>query len=232
MSTVLITGASRGIGKACAEVFAENGYDVVINYHRSEAQALALAEKLNCRAFCADVANAGEVNAMVDRIGTVDVLIANAGISINKMFCDMTQDDWKHIFDVDFYGVVNAVKACYDGMVHAKSGRIIAITSMWGIAGASCESAYSAAKAAVIGLIKSLAKELGPSGITANCIAPGVIDTDMNKNLTPDILRGLAEETPLEKLGSARDVAECALYLAKAGFVTGQILGVNGGFLI
>ena len=232
MSTVLITGASRGIGRACAEIFAENGYDVVINYNHSEREALTLAEKLHCRALRADVADTDAVNAMVKAIGDVDILIANAGISMNKMFCDMTPNDWKRVFDVDFGGVVNCVRACYDGMVHNKYGRIIAVTSMWGITGASCESAYSAAKAAVIGLIKSLAKELGPSGITANCIAPGVIDTDMNKDLTLDTLRELASETPLERLGSAREVAQSALYLARADFVTGQVLGVNGGFLI
>lgn len=230
--TALITGASRGIGAACARALKAAGYDVIINYNNSGKEALELAEELGAKAVKADVANASQVKHMFDEIGGVDVLVCNAGISMFKMFCDMTSDDWNKIFSVNFGGTVNCIEAALPNMIHNKFGRIITMSSIWGVTGASCESAYSATKAAVIGLTKSLAKELGPSGITVNCVAPGVIDTDMNAHLTADVLEELKEETPVCSIGKAEDVAQAVCYLASAPFVTGQILGVNGGFLI
>lgn len=230
--TALITGASRGIGAACARALKVAGYDVIINYNNSEKEAFELAEELGAKAVKADVADAAQVKRMFDEVGGVDVLVCNAGISMFKMFCDMTPDDWNRIFSVNFVGTVNCIESALPNMIHNKYGRIITMSSVWGITGASCESAYSATKAAVIGLTKSLAKELGPSGITVNCVAPGVIDTDMNAHLTPEILEELKEETPVCSIGKAEDVAQAVCYLASAPFVTGQVLGVNGGFLI
>ena len=230
--TALITGASRGIGAACARALKIAGYDVIINYNNSEKEAFELAEEFGAKAVKADVADAAQVKRMFDEVGGVDVLVCNAGISMFKMFCDMTPDDWNRIFSVNFVGTVNCIESALPNMIHNKYGRIITMSSVWGITGASCESAYSATKAAVIGLTKSLAKELGPSGITVNCVAPGVIDTDMNAHLTPEILEELKEETPVCSIGKAEDVAQAVCYLASAPFVTGQVLGVNGGFLI
>lgn len=230
--TALITGASRGIGAACARALKAAGYDVIINYNNSESAAKELAKELNAKAVKADVSDAQQVAQMFKETGAVDVLVCNAGISMFKMFCDMTNDDWQKIFSVNFGGTVNCIQEALPGMIHNKFGRIITLSSIWGVSGASCESAYSASKAAVIGLTKSLAKELGPSGITVNCIAPGVIDTDMNAHLTDEIMDELKEETPVCSIGKAEDVAQAVCYLASAPFVTGQVLGVNGGFLI
>lgn len=230
--TALITGASRGIGAACARALKEAGYDVIINYNNSENAALELASELGAKAVKADVSDAAQVRKMIEEIGGVDVLVCNAGISMFKMFCDMTPDDWNKIFSVNFVGTVNCIEEALPSMIHNKFGRIITISSIWGVTGASCESAYSATKAAIIGLTKSLAKELGPSGITVNCVAPGVIDTDMNAHLTPEVIEELKEETPVCSIGKAEDVAQAVCYLASAPFVTGQVLGVNGGFLI
>ena len=230
--TALITGSSRGIGAACARALKNAGYDVIINYNHSEKEALALAEELCAKAVKADVSDAAQVKKMFDEIGGADVLVCNAGISMFKMFCDMTSNDWHKIFSINFGGTVNCIQAALPAMIHNKFGRIITVSSIWGVTGASCESAYSATKAAIIGLTKSLAKELGPSGITVNCVAPGVIDTDMNAHLTPDILEELKEETPVCSIGKAEDIAQAVCYFASAPFVTGQVLGVNGGFLI
>lgn len=230
--TALITGSSRGIGAACARALKAAGYDVIINYNNSESAAKELAEELGARAVKADVSDAAQVKQMFEEVGNVDVLVCNAGISLFKMFCDTTPEDWNRIFSVNFVGTVNCIQEALPCMVHNKFGRIITISSIWGVTGASCESAYSSTKAAIIGLTKSLAKELGPSGITVNCVAPGVIDTDMNTHLTSEILEELKEDTPVCSIGKAEDVAQAVCYLASAPFVTGQVLGVNGGFLI
>lgn len=232
MSTALITGASRGIGRACAVALKQAGYDVIINYRNSEAEALALAASLGGTAIRADVSDREAVERMFREAGGVDVLVCNAGISLMKMFCDTGKDDWDRVMAVNLGGVVNCVRAALPHMIHRKAGRIVTISSMWGLTGASCESAYAASKAAVIGLTRSLAKELGPSGITVNCVAPGVVDTDMNASLSPETLEELKEETPLGAIGTPEDVAQAVLYLASAPFVTGQVLGVNGGILI
>lgn len=241
--TVIVTGASRGIGKACALAFGKNGADVIINYTRSKEKAEELCEeisKLGGRAlpFCADVADRKDVDEMIAfahlNFGSINTLVNNAGIAEQIMFCDITEEKWDRMFAVDVKGVYNCIQAALPDMIHNKSGRIINISSMWGITGASCEVHYSAAKAAVIGMTKALAKELGPSGITVNAIAPGVISTEMNGNISEEIMSELKEETPIGRIGTPEDIAETALFLAspKASFITGEVISVNGGFVI
>lgn len=241
--TVIVTGASRGIGKACALAFGKSGANVIINYTRSKEKAEELCEdisKLGGRAlpFCADVADRKAVDEMIafahSNFGSISTLVNNAGIAEQIMFCDITEEKWDRMFAVDVKGVYNCIQAALPDMIHNKSGRIINISSMWGITGASCEVHYSAAKAAVIGMTKALAKELGPSGITVNAIAPGVISTEMNGNISEEIMSELKEETPIGRIGTPEDIAETALFLAspKASFITGEVISVNGGFVI
>lgn len=234
MKTALITGGSRGIGAACAKALHRNGYNVIINYNNSENAALALSRELGCSAVRCDVADYAQVQEMFDLIGNVDTLVCCAGISLTGLFSDVTPEQWRRLFAVNVDGAYNCIQQALPHMIHEKSGSIVTISSIWGITGASCEVAYSATKAALIGLSKGLAKELGPSGITVNCVAPGVIDTDMNKNLTPEALAALAEETPLGIIGSPSDIAETVAFLVsdKARFITGQVISPNGGFLI
>lgn len=238
MKTVLITGASRGIGAATAKRFAEGGYNVVINYNKSEAEAKSLAELINACAIKADIGNPAEVEEMMRIIekdfGGADVIINNAGVSKFGLFTDMTEDEWQEIININLSGAYRVTRCGVKPMIAKKCGCIINISSMWGQVGSSCESAYSASKAGLIGLTKALAKELGPSNIRVNCIAPGVIDTDMNSSLTAETLAELAEDTPLMRLGKPEDIAELAFFLASdgAGFITGQIIGSNGGFVI
>ena len=237
--TVLITGASRGIGAAAARLFGENGYRVAIGCYKGIDKAQQLAASLpDAEVFSADIADEAAVNQMIEsvssRFGAIDVLVNNAGIAMQKLFTDTTAEEWMRIFNVNVTGMFYASRAVLPGMIHRKTGRIINISSMWGQTGASCEVAYSASKAAVIGLTRGLAKEVGPSGITVNCVAPGVIDTDMNQALNEQDRSVLCEETPLERLGTAEEVAQAILFLAsdQAAFITGQVLGVNGGFVI
>ena len=239
MSTAIITGSARGIGAATAALFADSGYNVVINYNTSEKEALALKEKIGGRAIAvqADVSKPDEaarlIEAAKNAFGTVDVLVNNAGIAQQKLFTDITQADYDRMFDCNVRSVFNCCQSVLPEMIHRKYGRIVNISSMWGIAGASCEVHYSASKAAVIGLTKALAREVAPSGITVNCIAPGVIDTPMNRCFDEEIMNGLAEETPVGRLGTPEDVARAILFLCdeKSGFITGQILGVDGAFI-
>lgn len=241
--TVLITGASRGIGAACARRFAQAGYAVAINYHRSEGAALALAEELRTAGYTvlpvqADVADPGAVREMVDKVlekfCQLDILICNAGVAQQSLFTDITDEVWRRLFAVNVDGVFHCCRAVLPHFIHRKAGKIITMSSMWGITGGSCEVAYSAAKAAVIGLTKALAKEVGPSGITVNCVAPGVIGTEMNDNLTAEDLQALREETPLGRIGTPEEVAETVYFLSSqaADFMTGQIISPNGGILI
>ena len=232
MQTALITGSSRGIGRACAEALKDAGYDVVIHCRENTAAAEALARKLNARWVRADVADEAAVKAMFEAVGGVDVLVCNAGVALLRQFQDTAEEDWQRILSVNLGGAVRCIRAALPHMLRNKFGRIVTVSSMWGVTGGSCESAYSASKAALIGLTRSLAKELGPSGITVNCVAPGVIDTDMNAPLTGQDLAMLREETPLGTLGTPEDVAQAVRYLVSAPFVTGQVLGVNGGILI
>lgn len=231
---VLITGSSRGIGAACAKEFSRMGYDVTINYNASREAAEMLARELSCRAFKADVSEYAQAEELIKQTGGTDILVCNAGIAMQKMLCDTSPEDWRRIFAVNTDGVYNVCRAAIPHMVHEKWGRIVIISSMWGIRGASCETAYSASKAALIGFAKALAKELGPSGITVNCIAPGVIDTEMNGNLPPEIMDELREQTPAGRLGTPDDIAYLTAFLAseRADFITGQIISADGGFSV
>lgn len=240
--TVLITGGSRGIGAAAVRAFAQAGYAVALNYCRSRDAALRLAEELTAQGHIvlpvqADVSDPDQVRHMVDNVldnfCQLDILICNAGTAWRGLLCDLTDQDWHRLRGTDLDGVLYCCRAVYRHMVSRKQGRILTVSSMWGRSGASCEAAYSAAKAGVIGLTQALARELGPSGITVNCVAPGVIDTEMNAGLTPEDLQALSEETPLGRLGTPEDVARALLFLAspEAGFLTGQVLGVDGGYL-
>jgi len=243
--TVLITGASRGIGSEIARRFAQNGDKVAVNYFRHEERAAALVQEINQRypnhpaiAVCADVADPAQVRQMFQQVksifGAVEVLVNNAGIAQQKLFTDITEQDWDSMFGVDVKGVFHCCQCALPDMIHSKEGKIINISSMWGQVGASCEVHYSAAKAAVIGLTQALAKEVGPSHIQVNCIAPGVIDTEMNGHLDAQTIEELKQETPLGVIGTTKDIANAVLFLAseKADFITGQVLGVNGGMII
>lgn len=242
MKTVLITGSARGIGAATAALFADSGYNVVINYNTSEAEALSLCETLltkghNAIAVKADVSNRDEAEFLFDEakkaFGGVDVLVNNAGIAQQKLFTDITVQDYDRIFNCNVKSVFNCCQCALPYMIHNKNGRIINISSMWGIVGASCEVHYSASKAAVIGMTKALAREVAPSGITVNCIAPGVIDTPMNKGFDEETINALKEETPVGRIGNPEEIAKAVLFFAEegSGFITGQVLGVDGGFI-
>ncbi len=232
MKTALVTGASRGIGAAIARSLSEKGFKVYINYAQSEEKANALAKELSATAICADVSNMSQVRRMYDEINGVDVLVCNAGISEYGLFSDTAPETWRRVFAVNVDGAYNCIQCALPHMVHQKNGVIITMSSVWGVHGASCEVAYSASKAAIIGMTRALAKELGPSGIRVNCIAPGVIETDMLSGFSTEDKVCLSEETPLCRLGRAAEVAELAAFLAsdKAAFITGQIIGADGGF--
>lgn len=236
--SILITGASRGIGRAAALAFAREGYLVGINYLRSMEAAQSLLQEIvalggDARLLQADVADPAQVQAMVQAFGRVDVLINNAGIACYKLFTDTTPADWRCVFAVNVEGAYNCSHAVCPQMIGRQAGCILNLSSIWGQTGGACEVAYSASKAAIIGFTKALAKELGPSNIRVNCVAPGVIETDMNANLSPADLAALAAETPLCRIGKPEEVAASLLFLASdaASFITGQILGVNGGFV-
>jgi len=242
--TVLITGASRGIGRECALEFARQGAsNIIIGYNKSEEQALALESMLrdagiNALALKADVRSASEVKLMFRRaqaaFGQVHILVNNAGISGFSLFTDISEDMWDEMMDTNIKGMYLTCREALPDMISEKDGAIVNISSIWGQVGASCEVHYSASKAAVIGLTKALAKELGPSNVRVNCVAPGVIQTDMLAVVDPAIQEELKEETPLMKLGNPIDIAKSVCFLCSpdAGFITGQVLGVNGGFVI
>ena len=241
--TVIITGASQGIGAACAVEFAQKGYNVVINYNNSETLARNLCEGLRqsgakCITVGADITYGGEVENLVKQtvsaFGGIDVLVNNAGVARQQLIQDITDRDWNQIIGVNLTGTFNVTRAVVPYMLSKKEGSIINVSSMWGQVGASMESAYSAAKGGVIAFTKALAKELGPSGIRVNCVCPGVIETQMNRNLTIQAIEQLSNETPLGRLGTPGEVAAAIRFLAddNSGFITGQILGVNGGIVI
>ncbi len=241
--TALITGASRGIGRAAAYQLAHDGYAVCVNYYERKDKAdelVALLHGEGCEAIAvqADVSVRAQVDAMVARceqeLGPVILLVNNAGVAGQALFQDVTDELWNRYFGVNLCGARNTIQAVLPRMLHEKSGCIVNISSVWGQHGASCEVVYSCTKHALIGLTRSLAMELAPSGIRVNCVAPGVIDTDMVRVLGDETLRALAEQTPLGRLGTPEDVAAAVSYLAsdKASFVTGQVLAVDGAFVL
>ena len=241
--TALITGASRGIGRAAAYQLAHDGYAVCVNYYERKDKAdelVALLRGEGCEAIAvqADVSVRAQVDAMVARceqeLGFVTLLVNNAGVAGQALFQDVTDELWNRYFGVNLCGARNTIQAVLPRMLHEKSGCIVNISSIWGQHGASCEVVYSCTKHALIGLTRSLAMELAPSGIRVNCVAPGVIDTDMVRVLGDETLRALAEQTPLGRLGTPEDVAAAVSYLAsdKASFVTGQVLAVDGAFVL
>ena len=232
LQTVVITGGSRGIGAAAVELFAARGDRVYFLYEKNHKAAKAVAEKTGATAICCDVADGKAVREAFSRIPDVDVLICNAGTMWFGLLSMMEEAAWDRLFDVNVKGVYHCVNAAMPFFLKKHTGCIITVSSMWGQVGASCEAAYSATKGAVIALTKALAKELGPSGIRVNCVAPGVILTDMCANVDPEILAEMAEEAPVGRNGTPGDVAGAMAYLADAGFVTGQILPVNGGYII
>ena len=232
MSTVLITGGSRGIGAAAVELFAGRGDRVFFLYEKNHEAACAVEAKTGATGICCDVADGAQVKRAFGQIGDVDVLICNAGVVHYGLLSMMPEDAWDRIFDVNVKGIYHCVNAAMPGFLKEHRGCIITVSSMWGQVGASCEAAYSATKGAVIALTKALAKELGPSGIRVNCVAPGVILTDMCANVDPEILAEMAEEAPVGRNGTPMDVAKAMAYLTDAEFVTGQVLPVNGGFVI
>jgi 3-oxoacyl-[acyl-carrier protein] reductase len=242
--TVFITGASRGIGAACAIYFAKQGYDVAINYLSNIDKAQEVAETIramgqNAYIYQGDVADYEQMRTIIKKctndLGHIDVVVNNAGIAQQKLFTDTTPDEWHRMFSVNVDSIYNVLSCVLPQMINRKSGSVVNVSSMWGICGASCEVAYSASKSAVIGLTKALAQELAPSNIRVNCVAPGLIDTEMNNNLSEEDIRGVIEETPLGKIGKAEDIAKAIFFLADdeySSFTTGQILSPNGGLVI
>nr|WP_297174006.1 SDR family NAD(P)-dependent oxidoreductase [uncultured Agathobaculum sp.] len=236
LRTVLITGGSRGIGAACVRTFAAAGWQVAFIYRQSDTLADTLSQQTGATALCADLQNDASVRRAAAeaawQLGKVDALICNAGIAEQKLFQDITDADWQRMLDINLMGAVRVIRACLPNMLHHKQGSIVTVSSIWGQMGASCESHYAASKAAMIGLTRSLAQELGPSGIRVNCVAPGVIDTDMNAVHSVETMQELMDETPLRRIGTAQEVADSILYLCteQASFITGQVLGVTGGF--
>ena len=236
---VLITGASRGIGAACAALFAQHGWRVVIHYHKKEEAARAQAQKCGAALVVqADISQSAEVERAFSQIeaqlGTVDVLVNNAGIAAQGLLTDVTDADWNTMIGTNLSGAFYCCRRALPAMIAKKRGKIINISSILGMVGASCEVAYSAAKAGLIGMTRALAKEVAPSCIQVNCVAPGVVDTDMMTDFSMEDRRALAEETPLGRLGTPEDIARAVWFLASpdADFMTGQVLSPNGGFVI
>ena len=232
MANVVITGGSRGIGAAATRLFAARGDKVWFLYEKNHEAAGAVASQTGAIPVCCDVADKLAVAQAFAQIPDVDILICNAGIMDFNPINMVPEERWDRIFDVNVKGIYNCVGASLPSFLRKQSGCVITVSSMWGQVGASCEVAYSATKGAIIAMTKALAKELGPSGIRVNCVAPGVILTDMCANLEPEILSSLAEESCVGRNGTSEDVAQAMVYLADASFVTGQILPVNGGFIM
>ena len=232
MSTVLITGGSRGIGAAAVKLFAERGDRVFFLYEKNHEAAAAVAKATGAAAICCDVADKAAVEQAFRQIPDVDVLICNAGICHSGLMSQMKEDAWDRIFDVNVKGIYHCVNAATPYFLKKQAGCVITVSSMWGQVGASCEAAYSATKGAVIALTKALAQELGPSGVRVNCVAPGVILTDMCGTVDPAILEEMAQDAPVGRNGKPEDVAQAMAYLADATFVTGQVLPVNGGYVL
>ena len=232
MSTIVITGGSRGIGAAAVAHFAKKGHRVYFLYEKNHDAAAAVAASTGATAICCDVADGAAVKAAFRQIPQVDVLILNAGICHYGLMQDVEESTWDRLFDVNVKGIYHCVNAAMPGFLQKQAGCIITVSSMWGQVGASCEAAYSATKGAVIALTKALAQELGPSGIRVNCIAPGVIQTDMCANVSAETMAELASQSCVGRNGTVEDVAQAMAYLAEAEFVTGQVIPVNGGLVL
>ena len=232
MGNVVITGGSRGIGAATVELFAARGDRVTFLYEKNHTAAKAVADKTGAAAICCDVADGEAVNRAFSQIGDVDILVCNAGTMYFGLLSQMAEDEWNRLFAVNVGGIYHCVNAAMPSFLKSHRGSIVTVASRWGQVGASCEAAYSATKGAVSALTKALAKELGPSGIRVNCVAPGVNLPDMCATVAPDLLAGVEEEKPLGRNGMPMDVAKAIAYLADAEFVTGQVLGVSGGYVI
>ena len=232
--TVLINGGSRGIGAAIVKAFSKKGYQVFFTYAKSEESARMLANETGATAILADSRREAEIKNALSRVGGVDILVNNAAVSSFSLLTDLSSSEWEDLVSLNMTAPFLYCREALPHMIRNKWGRIINIVSMWGETGASCEAAYSATKAGLIGLTKALAKEVGPSSITVNAVSPGLIDTEMNARLSPEDRSALIEETPLSRIGSAEDVAHAVLFLAsdESSFITGDVLRVNGGFLI
>lgn len=235
MKKVIITGGSRGIGKECVKKFTKAGYKVYFLYKSNDDMAKLIETETGAVAIKCDVSLLTDVEKTKNIIDdNIDIIVNNAGISQIKMFQDITESDWDNMFNTNIKGMFNVTKTFVNDMIKNKYGRIINISSMWGETGGSCEVHYSSSKAAVIGFTKALAKELAPSNITVNCVSPGVIDTNMNYNLTDEDIEEIRNETPVGRIGTAKEVADAVMYFASdnAGFTTGTVLPVNGGIVI
>ena len=232
MQHVLITGGSRGIGAAAVELFAARGDRVTFLYEKDHDAAAQVAANTGATAICCDVSDGQAVRRAFETLADVDILICNAGICATGLMSMLPEGDWDRLFDVNVKGIYHCVNAAMPGFLQKQAGCIITVSSMWGQVGASCEVAYSATKGAVIAMTKALAQELGPSGVRCNCIAPGVIETDMCKDVAPETMAQLAEDGLVGRNGTGEDIAQAMLYLADASFVTGQVLPVNGGILL
>ena len=231
MATVLVTGGSRGIGAAAVEAFCTRGDRVYFLYEKNHDCARDVENRTGAKGICCDVADGNAVRQSAAEIGAVDILVCNAGICHTGLMQDMPEQDWDRLFQVNVKGIYNCVNAFLPGFLQKQAGSIVTVSSMWGQVGASCEVAYSATKGAVIAMTKALAQELGPSGIRVNCVAPGVVLTDMCANVAPEILDELAAQASMGRNGTPQDIAKAIVYLADAPFVTGQVLGVNGGLI-
>ena len=232
MAVVVITGGSRGIGAAAVEAFAARGDRVYFLYEKEHDAAAAVAQKTGATAICCDVADGQAVSAAFRQMEDVDVLVCNAGICQYGLMSMTSEETWDRVFAVNVKGIYHCVNSAMAGFLKKQKGCVITVSSMWGQVGASCEAAYSASKGAVIALTQALAKELGPSGIRVNCVAPGVILTDMCAQVEPEILEEMAQEAPVGRNGTPEDVAKAMVFLADAEFITGQVLPVNGGYVI
>ena len=237
---VLVTGGSRGIGAEIVKMLAKENYSIVLNYNHSKEQAIQIQEELKKQGkqieiFQADVSKREAVKKLIqftiNTFGTIDVLINNAGIAQTKLFTEITDEEWNNVINVNLNSAFYCSREAVKNMIHNKNGLIINISSIWGITGASCEVAYSTSKAALNGFTKALAKELGPSNIRVNAIAPGIINTEMNNHLSDEELENIKEEIPLERIGEAKDIAKCVKWLIEDNYTTGQIISINGGWI-